>query len=190
MAKRINDMCAFFDISLEVVWRRRSSEDIVLCDKLSKTFDLGEYRLERNSFERIEREFGPFEVDWFASSWSHRLPEFASRFWTLGASWTDAFCHDWSKEVGFFHPPLDQLARVMDHIGSYGAMGVVVLPDWPGSEKDSIMRQAGNLVETMGVRQVEFESPAWRQDEGKTEQMKTDRKKRGRWKVLERRKGD
>ena len=26
------------------------------------------------------------------------------------------------------------------------------------------MRQAGNLVEMMGVRQVEFESPAWRQD--------------------------
>ena len=38
----------------------QEQRNIVLCDKLSKTFDLGEYRLERNSFERIEREFGPF----------------------------------------------------------------------------------------------------------------------------------
>ena len=37
-----------------------------------------------------------------------------------------------------------------------------MVPDWPGSETDSIMIQAGGMVELMGVRGVVFESPEWR----------------------------
>ena len=40
-----------------------------------------------------------------------------------------------------------------------------MVPDWPGSETDSIMIQAGGLVELMGVREVVFESPEWRKDD-------------------------
>ena len=42
VAKRINEICDKYEITLEVVWRRRNTEEIVLCDKISKTFDLGE----------------------------------------------------------------------------------------------------------------------------------------------------
>ena len=47
VAKRINEICDKYGITLEVVWRRRNTEEIVLCDKISKTFDLGEYRGEK-----------------------------------------------------------------------------------------------------------------------------------------------
>ena len=38
------------------------------------------------------------------------------------------------------------------------------MPDWPGSEADSLMIQARDRVELLGVRYVEFESPTWRED--------------------------
>ena len=164
VAKRINDLCDEYGITLEVVWRRRNTEEIVLCDKLSKTFDLGEYRLEKFSFWALEQEFGPWEVDWFASAWSQRLPRFAARFWTVGAAWTDAFTQDWGDYVGFFHPPLDQLAACLEKISVERPRGVLLVPDWPGSEADSLMIQARDRVELLGVRYVEFESPTWRED--------------------------
>jgi hypothetical protein len=40
-----------------------------------------------------------------------------------------------------------------------------LLPDWPGSEADSVMRQAGEFMELIGVRRLAFESPSWRKDD-------------------------
>ena len=164
VARRIKDLVKFYNIRLEMIWRRRNTEEIVLCDKISKTFDLSEYRIEDASFHKLQEEFGPWEMDWFASNWSNRLDRFTSRFWTVGCEWTDAFSQSWEEDEGFFHPPLDLLASVMEKIEKYGARGILVVPDWPGSEADSIMIQAGNMVELLGVRKVEFESPPWRED--------------------------
>ena len=49
----------------------------------------------------------------------------------------------------------------MEKVEQCGARGVVVVPDWPGSEIDSVMMQATNLVQLLGFRMVEFESPIW-----------------------------
>ena len=161
VARRINDIVEHFDIKLEMIWRRRNSEEIVLCDKISKTFDLSEYRIQEESFKKLEEEFGPWEIDWFASDWSKRLDRFVSRFWTVGSEATDAFSQDWNEKEGFFHPPLDMLAKVMEKVQQCGARGVVVVPDWSGSEIDSVMIQANSLVQLLGIRMVEFESPVW-----------------------------
>ena len=164
VAKRIADLVEHFDIKLEMVWRRRNTEEIVLCDRLSKDFDLSEYRIREDSFRELENEFGPWDIDWFASDWSKRMDRFASRYWTVGSEFTDAFSQEWTEDEGFFHPPVNELARVMEKVEKYGARGVIVMPDWPGSEADSIMRQAEGMVVLKGVREVIFESPEWRKD--------------------------
>ena len=53
-----------------------------------------------------------------------------------------------------------ELARVVEKVEKYGARGAVVVPDWPGSEVDSIMMQAEGMVVLKGA----FESPEWRKD--------------------------
>ena len=164
VARRIHDLVEKYNIQLEMVWRRRNTEEIVLCDKISKTFDLSEYRIQMDSFNKLQEEFGPWTMDWFASDWSSRLDRFASRFWTVGSEHTDAFSQDWGEEEGFFHPPLEVLASVLEKVEKYGARGVIVVPDWPGSEVDSLMQQASKVVELMAVRSMEFESPLWRED--------------------------
>jgi hypothetical protein len=85
VAKRIADLVERYDIKPEMVWRRR----------------LSEYRIEEESFQTLEEEFGPWDVDWFASDWSKRLPRFASKYWTVGSEHTDAFTQDWSEDEGF-----------------------------------------------------------------------------------------
>ena len=46
----------------------------------------------------------------------------------------------------------------------FGARGVLVVPDWPGCEADSMMRQAREIMELVGVRRLIFESPSLRKD--------------------------
>jgi hypothetical protein len=86
------------NIQQEMVWRRRNAQEIVLCDKISKTFDLSEFRIQMDSFNRLQEEFGPWTMDWFASDWSSRIERFASRFWTVGSEHTDAFSQDLGEE--------------------------------------------------------------------------------------------
>ena len=95
-----------------MVWRIRNTEEIVLCDRLSKDFDLSEYRIREDSFRELENEFGSWDIDWFASDWSKRMDRFASRCWTVGSEFTDAFSQEWTEDKGFFHPPVNELARV------------------------------------------------------------------------------
>ena len=101
------------------------------------------------------------EVDWFASDWSRRLEKFSNRYWTIGEGAPDAFSQRWDQDAGYFHPPLPELARELETVETEGARGAILVPDWPGSETDSIMIQAGGMVELMGVRGVVFESPEW-----------------------------
>ena len=100
-------------------------------------------------------------MDWFASDWSCRLDRFCSRFWTLKAELTDAFCQDWEEDEGFFQPPVVDLARILKKIEKYGARGVVVDPDWPGSEVDCLMKQADRVVQLERIMELEYESPPW-----------------------------
>ena len=71
-----------FDYKLEMVWRKRNREEIYLCDRLSKDFDLSEYRITDEKFRTLEEEFGPWDIDWFASDWSQSLDRLASRYLT------------------------------------------------------------------------------------------------------------
>jgi hypothetical protein len=82
VAKRIAVLVDKFDIKVVRMWRRRNTEEIILCDRLSKDFDLSEYRITMESFRELEEEFGPWDIDWFASDWSKRMDRFASRYWT------------------------------------------------------------------------------------------------------------
>ena len=84
--------------------------------------------------------------------WSKRLPRFVSKYWTVGSEHIDAFTRDWFEDGGFFHPPLTELARVLEKMVQFGARGVLLVPDWPGSEADRVMRQAMEFRELVGVR--------------------------------------
>ena len=112
--------------------------------------------IREDSFRELEIEFGPWDINWSASDWSKRLDRFASRYWTVGSEFTDAFSQEWTEDEGFFLFSVSELARVMEKVERYEARGVIVMLDWQGREAGSIMRQAGGMVVFKGAREVIF----------------------------------
>ena len=162
VANNIGMLAESFEMKLEVVWKRRNTDEIVVCDKLSKEFDLSEYRIVKEDFISLDREFGPFSVDWFASSWSARLDVFSSKYADKGCQFVDAFANFWGTGFGYFHPPMGEVARVLEKAKIDEARGILIVPDWPGSEVVSLVElEVGTGVEFCGVRKVEFESASW-----------------------------
>ena len=80
VAKRISQICQQLEIKLEPFWLRRNTVQITFCDSLSKDFDSSDYALSDADFSSLDRKFGPFSVDYFASSstFQHRVE--AARF--------------------------------------------------------------------------------------------------------------
>ena len=68
VAERIVALVKRFEITLETFWLSRESTQIELCDALSKDFDTSDYALSREDFEFLNGQFGPFSVDYFAST--------------------------------------------------------------------------------------------------------------------------
>ena len=62
VAKRMPALVDKFDIMLEMVWRRRNTKEITLCDRLGKDFDLSEYRITIEIFKELECYFHCFHV--------------------------------------------------------------------------------------------------------------------------------
>ena len=56
---------------------------------------------------------------------------------------------------------MGDLARVLEKMENDGAKGVLVVPDWPGSQVDCLMKQAGRLVQWERAMELEYESPPW-----------------------------
>ena len=114
-------------------WLSRDSKEIELCDGWSKEFDSSDYWLEEKEFSRLEKEYGPFVMDYFASERSHRMKPFMARFGVGEAEGCDAFSVSWREGRGFFHPPVGTIWRVIRKAERDRAQGVLVVPDWPGS---------------------------------------------------------
>ena len=56
---------------------------------------------------------------------------------------------------------MGELARVLEKLESDGASGVLVVPDWPGSQVDCLMKHSSRMVKAEGAMELEFESPPW-----------------------------
>ena len=161
VAVRIAEWVEELNIKLEVVWKRRNTDEIVICDRISKDFDMSEYRLTQYSFECLDDKHGPLCKDWFASSWTARLDRFASRFNDKGTETVDAFSGDWSHGWGFFNPPIEEVARVLEKAEAEQAAGILLVPDWPGSHVCSMVELAFKCAKLREIVFLEYESAAW-----------------------------
>ena len=133
VAIRIQEIARHHEIELEVFWLRRDSVQITLCDKLSKDFDTSDYAIEMECFDWLEGKYGTFQVDYFASSANYRMKPFFSRFACSEATGVDAFTVRWNTGVGYFHPPVGLIVRVLRYAEECKSRGLLLVPDWPSS---------------------------------------------------------
>ena len=133
IAVRIEECCRKFQVRLETFWLSRNSKEIEYCDSWSKEIDTGDYWIEARDFRWIEQKYGPFSADFFASDRAWRMKPFFARFGVGESSGLDAFGVSWKSGVGYFHPPVGLIWKVVRKAEREKAEGVLIAPDWPGS---------------------------------------------------------
>ena len=132
---RIWHLTHSFDIKLSCAWQPRYSPEIKICDDISKSFDSSEYKSSAADFEFLQKRFGPFCLDLFASPFSHLFKPFCSIYLCKDTVAVDAFTVDWGHLTnGFFHPPVGVVTRVLKQAQSTEAKGVLIVPVWESAD--------------------------------------------------------
>ncbi|XP_070521642.1 uncharacterized protein [Cardiocondyla obscurior] len=90
-----------------------------------------EWELSGSAFSKIEKQFGPFSVDLFASRLNKKCRRFYSRFPDPQASSVDAFTVSWKNEKFYAFPPFALIMRTLRKIVIDQATRTVVVPMWP-----------------------------------------------------------
>ena len=132
LAMEIWELCRVYGITSEWDWQPRETEIVRYADRLSKDFDFSDFALSRDDFDNLEKEFGPFSCDYFASSSTYRMKPFMSMLRCEGSSGADAFSVGWQGK-GYFHPPVHRIVDTVRYAREQGAQGILVTPCWPGS---------------------------------------------------------
>lgn len=109
-----------------------SSKQNVQADIASRVSNIDtEWELSATAFTQIQRTFGQFSIDLFASRINNKCRRFCSRFPDPDATIVDAFTFSWHKENFYAFPPFALILPMLRKIISDSASGVVVVPYWP-----------------------------------------------------------
>ena len=84
-----------------------------------------------------------------------------TKYLTRGAEYRDAFTVDWSEGMGYFHPSVGEVVRVIEKAKNERARGILLLLDWLGSEVVSIVERETEYWRLEEKVRTEFESPSW-----------------------------
>jgi hypothetical protein len=125
---KIFQLCLQYDIDLSIDWVPRELNTVA--DDLSKEQDWDDWAISDNISQTVQKAYGPFTADLFASNLTNKLPKFYSKFWCVGTSGVDAFAYDWGKEFAWVVPPPILISKVLSHVKRCQARCVLVVPKW------------------------------------------------------------
>lgn len=130
LAKSIWQWCESRDLNLFASYI--CSADNVVADVESRVISTEtEWEITSSFFAKIQRRFGPFDIDLFATHTNAKCKTFVSWFPNPFAIAVDAFTLDWGAFYFYAFPPFVLIARVLRKIINDKAEGVLVVPRWP-----------------------------------------------------------
>ena len=100
-------------------------------DRLSRSPDIHNWMLHPALFRWLDKKFGPFTIDRFASNMNAQLPRFNSRFWEPNSEGINALAQDWSQENNYANPPWALIPRVIQKIIADQAECTIIAPVFP-----------------------------------------------------------
>jgi hypothetical protein len=136
-AEHLQEICLWLfwfchDRKIELVPEWIPRERNQLADYLSKVHEVDDFGLQPSMFDFVLHEFGPLDVDRFASAHNALLPVFFSEFWCEGSSGVNAFTVSWHGTFSYCFPPPRLVARTLQHARESRARIVLVVLDWKG----------------------------------------------------------
>ena len=115
------------NINLQVTWIPRELNQ--LADDISKYLDTSDWMLNKDWFTYFNSQWGPFDIDLFASSMNHQVPAYYSRFYTPDCAGVDAFAQVWGRRC-WANPPFSITSKVIQHAAACKARVCMVVPFW------------------------------------------------------------
>ena len=118
-------------------------------DPVSRLRRPDDYQLDPAVFASLQARWGPHTVDRFAASHNALLPVFNSELHDPGSAGVNAFAQmDWVAHNNWCHPPVRDLAQLVQHLRSTGAAATVLAPNWPAQAwYASLMELAVDVVQ-------------------------------------------
>ena len=106
----------------------------VHADALSRRSDRREedWRLNPTIFSDLDRQWGPHDIDRFASARNTQLPRFNSHYWDVGTEAVNAFDQCWTSTNSYMNPPFSLIGQVLDKIRHDRASVTLIVPVWVG----------------------------------------------------------
>ncbi len=117
------------ELKLVIEWIPREANQIA--DYLSELYDSDDWMVNRKYFRVLDKKWGPFTIDRFASACSAQCVSFNSRCWCPGTAGIDALAYDWSGQNDWVNPHFALIGRVVAHMSACKARGVLVVLFWP-----------------------------------------------------------
>ena len=133
--------CMKYNIKLQPEWIPRELN----CDAdyYSKIHDSDSWGVDRNTFDFISSQFGPFSVDRFADDRKKLLPTFNYRYYCPGTSHVNSFTADWSHDNNWLCPPVSLVGSTLRQLGLCKARGTLLVPYWESSYFWPLLRPTG-----------------------------------------------
>jgi Reverse transcriptase (RNA-dependent DNA polymerase)/DNA N-6-adenine-methyltransferase (Dam) len=145
-----------------------------LADAPSRFIDHSDYKLHHKIFQRLERLYGPHDIDLFASNLNAQLPCFFSQFHCPGSSGVNSLIHTWHGSNCYANPPFDAdtLLSVVQKIAQERCAITLVVPYWTAQPWwQLLMEMAVDMVflprthnlftPGLGPRSSSLPPPAW-----------------------------
>jgi hypothetical protein len=131
LAIRLHDAAESVNCTVLPRWVPRSEN--IRADALSHVMEFlphYDYGLRPRVFRKVEKAWGPFTVDAFASSHSARLPRFWTKFHTPEAEWCNAFSASWALERVFAFPDPNLVGEVISRLRMDQGQCTLIVPRW------------------------------------------------------------
>ena len=152
LALDIHTLCGEHGVTLDVDWQPREMELVRWADAISKDFDASDFAISAKDFSALQKEFGEFSCDFFASSATYRMKPFMSRYRCEGSSGADAFSAGWGEGFGYFHPPVHRIVDTVRYAREQKAKGILVVPCWQGAAFWAFIKAEGGIRERRRFR--------------------------------------
>ena len=128
---------AIFEIldknSIQLAPYHLPGKDNTMADAESRIREVNQVDLALNHavFRLIDRLYGPFTIDLFATHQDKQIERFASWMPQPDAVWLNAMVHPWTKELGWAHPPFSMIGRVLEKVEKEKSTITILAPLWP-----------------------------------------------------------
>ena len=147
------------EIKVVVEFIPRSDPRIVFADKGSRDFDLQDFSLDFDTFLFLSSNYGPFDIDCFASASNKKCVLYVSRDFDEKACSVDFFKTSFVRDFNLFvFPPPFLIVPTLWHLCLNQARGVLIVPLWTSSHFCNFLCDDGKHFNSF-VKHFEILSP-------------------------------